>query len=81
MRRLLLRYNIKCNENEPVNVLQALQDIVRSYQDANDGTLHPRALRKGLNELYCSEQLFAEGTMCDAEDTLVRATERQEYLP
>ena len=50
-----------------------------AYQDtASDREMiHPGALRKGLIELYSADSAFMEGTMCDAEETMVSIKNEQ----
>ncbi|ETV83195.1 hypothetical protein, variant [Aphanomyces astaci] len=53
------------------NVLKTLKATMMSYEDPSSGSLHPKELRQGLSLLYKTDQLFAEGSMADAEETLL----------
>lgn len=41
------------------------------YDDISSGTIHSRALRKGMSVLYAADKNFQEGAMYDAEETLL----------
>lgn len=41
------------------------------YDDTSSGTIHSRALRKGMSVLYAADKNFQEGAMYDAEETLL----------
>lgn len=72
MRHFLLHVEIKDGSRTvEANVLRALKTIMTEYDDTSSGTLHSRALRKGLSVLYKVDKNFVEGAMYDAEETLL----------
>ncbi|ETW02651.1 hypothetical protein H310_06110 [Aphanomyces invadans] len=80
LRRLLLDVTIKESADEKnddgsetaaTNVLKTLKATMMAYEDPSSGSLHPKELRQGLSLLYKTDKLFAEGSMADAEETLL----------
>ncbi|TYZ56924.1 hypothetical protein PybrP1_001907 [[Pythium] brassicae (nom. inval.)] len=72
MRHFLLHVEIKDGARTvESNVLRALKSIMMEYDDTSSGTIHSRALRKGMSVLYAADKNFQEGAMYDAEETLL----------
>ncbi|OQS05058.1 inactive ubiquitin carboxyl-terminal hydrolase [Thraustotheca clavata] len=71
LRRLLQDLTIKESDDVASNVLKALKEIMLAYEDPSSGALHPKVLRKWLSMLYSADKLFQEGSMADAEETLL----------
>ncbi|KAF0700086.1 Aste57867_9365 [Aphanomyces stellatus] len=73
LRRLLLDVTIKENDETQLaaNVLRTLKETMMSYEDPSSGSLHPKSLRQWLSILYKTDKTFEEGSMADAEETLL----------
>ncbi|EQC37204.1 hypothetical protein SDRG_05430 [Saprolegnia diclina VS20] len=71
LRRLLQDVIIKDSDDVASHVLRALKEIMLAYEDPSSGALHPKVLRKWLSLLYSADKMFQEGSMADAEETLL----------